>query len=174
MSQTERSRSLGAAIKARRLELGWSQEELAERVAARGDAAFRQSDVSRLELGKVGLPHRERLGRLAAVLDLTPGELLARSGWAGADAAFAREEPRTSPADPAPAPGPVWGEPLPPFAAPTPLAPSPPIRQIEELERLGVAIAEAEATRARARQILARSESLRDLFEHPQRTPPAG
>ena len=51
----DRSVTLGDAIRARRLELGWTQEELAERIAV-GDETFRQSDVSRLERGKVALP----------------------------------------------------------------------------------------------------------------------
>ena len=75
--------TLGEAIKARRLELGWSQEELAQRMIDHGDVTFRQSDVSRLERGKVVLPHRERLEHLAAVLGLSLGEILARSGWSG-------------------------------------------------------------------------------------------
>ena len=62
------SSTLGMVIKARRRELGWSQEELAARVAAQGDAAFRQTDVSRLERGKVSLPRRQRLGHIAAAL----------------------------------------------------------------------------------------------------------
>jgi transcriptional regulator with XRE-family HTH domain len=76
-------KTLGKAIKARRLELGWSQEELAQRMIDHGDVTFRQSDVSRLERGKVVLPHRERLEHLAAVLGLSLGEILARSGWSG-------------------------------------------------------------------------------------------
>ena len=81
----EQTRSLGEAIRTRRLELGWSQEELAERI---GDGV-RQADVSRLERGRVTLPRRQRLERIAAALGMSPGELLARSGWAGADVAFA-------------------------------------------------------------------------------------
>ena len=81
-------RSLGATIKACRRELGWTQAELAERVAAHGDWTFRQSDVSRLERRLVTLPHRERLIHIAAVLGVPLGELLACSGWAGADTAF--------------------------------------------------------------------------------------
>jgi len=73
--------SLGDVIRRRRLEFGWSQEELAARVGAQGDDV-RQSDISRLELGKVGLPRRSRLERIAAALDMPLGELLARSGWA--------------------------------------------------------------------------------------------
>lgn len=162
MPETEAGRSLGSAIKARRLELGWSQEELAERVAAHGDPAFRQSDVSRLERGKVGLPHRDRLARIAAVLDLTPGELLARSGWAGAEAAFSAGGQATDRAVPAEADvaavldvqaGPAF------FSTPG-LAP------VEESPvNLSSVIAEAVATRARAQQILMRSEALREAYE---------
>lgn len=99
MSASAAPLTLGAAIRARRQELGWSQEELAERVAEHGDQTFRQSDVSRLERGKVGLPRRERLEHLAATLDLPLGDLLARSGWTGAAAAFVprREENRAAP-----------------------------------------------------------------------------
>ena len=82
-----RANTLGRTIRERRCALGWTQEELAERVANRGDEAFRQSDVSRLERGKVGLPRRDRLERVAGVLGLSVGELLARSGWAGAETA---------------------------------------------------------------------------------------
>ena len=65
-----------------------------------GDDAFRQSDVSRLERGKVGLPHRDRLSLIAAVLGLSPGELLARSGWSGADRVFSTADPRSHPITP--------------------------------------------------------------------------
>ena len=75
--------TLGEAIRTRRLKLGWSQEELAQWVVDHGDVTFRQSDVSRLERGKVILPHRERLEHIAAVLGLSLGEMLARSGWSG-------------------------------------------------------------------------------------------
>jgi len=69
-------------VQRRRLELGLTQEQLAERV---GDGA-RQAEISRLEHDRIGLPRRHRLERLAAALDLSLGELLAGSGWAGADA----------------------------------------------------------------------------------------
>jgi hypothetical protein len=39
---TKVRRSLGASTKACRRELGWNQEELAERVAAHGDGTFEQ------------------------------------------------------------------------------------------------------------------------------------
>ena len=79
--------TLGEVIRRRRQELGWSQEELAERASVDGDEV-RQSDVSRLEAGKVALPRRARLERIAAALGLPLGDLLARSGWAGAVESF--------------------------------------------------------------------------------------
>ena len=75
---------LGAVIRARRIELGLTQEELAARIGGEGEYV-RQSDVSRLERGRVGLPRRARLERIAAALGLPAGEVLARSGWAGAE-----------------------------------------------------------------------------------------
>ncbi|MEA2511933.1 MAG: Helix-turn-helix domain [Thermomicrobiales bacterium] len=79
--------TLGTVIKERRLALGLTQEELAERI---GDGV-RQAEVSRLERDRISLPRPQRLRRIALALDLLPGELLARSGWAGADAAFIRQ-----------------------------------------------------------------------------------
>ena len=81
--------TLGLMVRQRRLELGWTQEELAQRI---GDGV-RQADVSRLERGGVGLPRRERLMSIAAALELTPGELLVRSGWAGASGLAAQPIP---------------------------------------------------------------------------------
>jgi transcriptional regulator with XRE-family HTH domain len=69
------------------MELGWSQEELAERIST-DDEYVRQSEISRIESGRVVLPRRRRLELLAAALNLPLGELLANSGWAGADRAF--------------------------------------------------------------------------------------
>jgi transcriptional regulator with XRE-family HTH domain len=60
---------------------------LAERVSTDGEYV-RQSEISRIENGRITLPRRERLERLAAVLDLPLGELLARSGWVGAEQHF--------------------------------------------------------------------------------------
>ncbi len=71
------SRSLGEAIRLRRLELGMSQEELAERIGA----DVRQSDVSRLERGKILFPRLERLNQIAAALGLSIGALLIEAGW---------------------------------------------------------------------------------------------
>lgn len=88
MAETGGIPSVGEAVRARRLALGWSQEELAARASGAG-LEVRQSDISRLERGRVALPRRARLERIAAALDLPLGELLARSGWAGAAVAFA-------------------------------------------------------------------------------------
>ena len=71
------SRSLGEAIRLRRLELGMSQEELAERIGP----DVRQSDVSRLERGKILFPRLERLHQIAAALGLSIGTLLIDAGW---------------------------------------------------------------------------------------------
>ncbi len=86
--------ALGSAIKARRTALGWTQEELAARISADGEYV-RQSEISRIENGRIALPRRERLERLAVVLNMPLGELLARSGWAGAEEHF------STPASPA-------------------------------------------------------------------------
>jgi transcriptional regulator with XRE-family HTH domain len=69
---------LGETIRARRIALGLTQEQLAERI---GDGV-RQAEVSRLEAGRVVQPRRSRLEKIALALDLPMGELLARSGWA--------------------------------------------------------------------------------------------
>jgi transcriptional regulator with XRE-family HTH domain len=71
------SRSLGEAIRLRRLALGMSQEELAERIGP----DVRQSDVSRLERGKILFPRLERLHQIADALGLSIGTLLIDAGW---------------------------------------------------------------------------------------------
>lgn len=71
------SRSLGDAIRLRRLELGISQEELAERIGP----DVRQSDVSRLERGKILFPRLERLNQIATALGMSIGALLIEAGW---------------------------------------------------------------------------------------------
>lgn len=95
MSEPIGSCTLGEVIRARRVEMGLTQEELAERIGA----GCRQAEISRLERGKVGLPRRARLERIAAALGLPMGELLSRSGWAGADAALGRVAERPPPDD---------------------------------------------------------------------------
>jgi transcriptional regulator with XRE-family HTH domain len=93
------ARTLGQVIRSRRLALGMTQEELAERI---GDGV-RQAEVSRLECDRVSLPRRRRLMRIAEALQIPLGELLASAGWAGADTVFRAQE------DTAVAPAPVVG-----------------------------------------------------------------
>lgn len=90
------AQTLGAAIRARRIELGWTQEELAERIGG----GVRQADVSRLERDRITLPRRERLEAMANALGVTAGELLARSGWAGADEILPTRAPVPAAASP--------------------------------------------------------------------------
>ena len=66
----------------RRMDLNLTQEDLAERVGE----GVRQSEISRLERNHVTLPRRQRMEQLAAALDIPIGILLARLGWAGAEA----------------------------------------------------------------------------------------
>lgn len=84
ISSRPTSATMGSAIRTRREELGLTQEELAARIGG----GIRQSEISRLERGRVTLPRRARLEAIAAALNLPVGELLARSGWAGAGDAF--------------------------------------------------------------------------------------
>jgi len=76
------TQTLGQAIRQRRVELGMTQEQLAVLIGE----GVRQSEVSRLERDRIMLPRRERMEHIAAALDLKIGELLAMSGWAGAEA----------------------------------------------------------------------------------------
>jgi transcriptional regulator with XRE-family HTH domain len=73
--------TLGKFIRRRRMELGLTQEQLAERVGN----GVRQAEISRLEHDRVVLPRRPRLEQLAEALDTPIGVLLARSGWVGAE-----------------------------------------------------------------------------------------
>lgn len=61
---------IGERIKARRLSLGWSQRELAEKMGYKN-----HSVIARVEAGKVDLP-QSRLDQFAQVLGLTHGYLL--------------------------------------------------------------------------------------------------
>lgn len=144
--------SLGAAIKARRQQLGWSQEELAQRVAACGDGTFRQSDVSRVERGKVTLPHRARLAHIAAVLGLPLGELLARSGWMGAELMVPARASVAS--GPAPADERADGGEAMPAAGAWAVP-----RLLDERRRATALIAQAQATRERSLELVQRCEA---------------
>lgn len=61
---------IGDRIKARRISLGWSQRDLAERMGYKN-----HSVVARVEAGKVDLP-QSRLDQFAKVLGLSHGYLL--------------------------------------------------------------------------------------------------
>lgn len=63
---------IGDRIKARRIELKWSQRDLAERMGYKN-----HSVVARAEAGQVDLP-QSRLTQFAQVLGVTPGYLM---GW---------------------------------------------------------------------------------------------
>lgn len=94
------SPTLGMLIRQRRLELGLTQEALAERIGA----GVRQAEISRLEHDRVTLPRKARLENIARALDLSVGTLLVRSGWAGVREEFgpvASEAPRSAPEPPA-------------------------------------------------------------------------
>lgn len=78
------TQTLGRAIRAHRIDKGWTQEELAKRV----EGGMRQAEVSRLEIGRVTLPHHDRLEAIARALGVPVGELLEQAGWNGADDAF--------------------------------------------------------------------------------------
>ena len=152
------ARSLGQVIRRERLARGWTQEALAARIGGE-DGFVRQSEVSRLERGQVGLPRRARLERIAAALDLSLGDLLARSGWGGAAAAFA------PPAGIAVAPRATiepWSESAPaaspaPSAAHDDLLPGGPAAEPDQspgAARLRSALARAHETRAASAAIL--------------------
>jgi transcriptional regulator with XRE-family HTH domain len=81
--------TLGKFIQRRRIELGYTQEQLAEKIGP----TCRQAEVSRLENDGVALPRRQRLEQIAIALDVSIGELLARSGWAGAEDMFDLDGP---------------------------------------------------------------------------------
>ena len=69
--------TLGQFIRANRLALGMTQEDLAERI---GDAV-QQSDISRLERDHIALPRRDRLEAIAEALEVSLGDLLMSTGW---------------------------------------------------------------------------------------------
>ena len=87
--------TLGAFIRRRRLELGLTQETLAEMIGG----GVRQAEISRLEHDRVMLPRRHRLEQIATALDVPIGELLVRSGWTGAEEIDAPNESHQSEID---------------------------------------------------------------------------
>jgi transcriptional regulator with XRE-family HTH domain len=157
--------TLGEVVRQRRRQLGWSQEELAARISSDGDDV-RQSDISRLELGKVGLPRRARLQRIAAALGMSAGELLARSGWALGSVESSAPSSAAGPNLAAPAAAranvrlsvAMW-----PTAESAPSAPS----AAETIVRLHDAIAEARLTMARSAAALDRARAIYDRTARP-------
>ena len=153
--------TLGATIRARRIELGWSQEELAERISG-PDGLVRQSEISRLELDKVGLPRRARLERIAAALGLPLGELLVRSGWNAADAAVLPPKRATPPEPDRPLPAPDARTP-PLLAAPPGTMPEPP----ETVARLRAALDRARDLRLQTASALDQARRTYELANGP-------
>jgi transcriptional regulator with XRE-family HTH domain len=152
------SSTLGAVIRDRRRQFGWSQEALAARVVANGDTAFRQTDVSRLERGKVSLPRRERLGHIAAALGFSLGELLMRSGWID-DEIVPGSRPQSAP----PAP-------LEPFAASwtwpaVARHPETEVARVADRSPLGELIARSEKIRRDSREVLQQCEATRARYD---------
>ena len=121
---------------------------------------MRQSDISRIERGKVGLPRRARLARIAAALELPLGELLARSGWVGADTVFAAERRPRRPVDP-----PAMLDRLPvPVATTAPPAPARTVRS-QDLQAASDHAHELEAWSA---DLLRRSAATMETASRPQ------
>jgi transcriptional regulator with XRE-family HTH domain len=73
--------NLGKAVRRRRMELGLSQIELAERMKGN----VQQADISRIERGYLPWPRLDLIHDLAAALSISPVELIALSGWMTAD-----------------------------------------------------------------------------------------
>jgi transcriptional regulator with XRE-family HTH domain len=68
--------ALGTFIRHRRQHLGLTQQQLSVRVGLGTEQAY----ISRLEQGQVTLPRWARLRALAAALEVSPGDLLLRTG----------------------------------------------------------------------------------------------
>lgn len=69
---------IGERIKARRMELGWTQRDLAKRMGYKNHSA-----VARAESGQVDLP-QSKVEQFAKVLCVTPGYLM---GWVNKETA---------------------------------------------------------------------------------------
>ena len=75
-TDAETNKMIGAIIRRRRIELGLSQEELAERCGFRS-----KSSINKMEAGVQGLP-QSKIIAVAKALETTPGYIL---GWEGVE-----------------------------------------------------------------------------------------
>jgi transcriptional regulator with XRE-family HTH domain len=69
------AQALGAMLRARRKELGYSTYQLADA------AGVRNSTVVRIELGRFAAPSPEKLARFAEELEMSLGEVYAKAGY---------------------------------------------------------------------------------------------
>ena len=75
-TDAETNKMIGAIIRRRRIELGLSQEELAERCGFKS-----KSSINKMEAGVQGLP-QSKIIAVAKALETTPGYIL---GWEGVE-----------------------------------------------------------------------------------------
>ncbi len=75
ITMQEMTEELGRLIASRRDAIGMTQDELAARIGSR------QSYVSQLEQGKIGLPGVKRLSQISFALNISISELLMNSSW---------------------------------------------------------------------------------------------
>lgn len=80
--EASRALTLGALLRKRRREHGYTLNQLAQRIP------MSPSNLSRLELGSQGPPADEVIERIAKALDADPGELLRAAGRLGGGQAF--------------------------------------------------------------------------------------
>lgn len=80
--EANRALALGALLRKRRRERGYTLDQLARRIP------MSASNLSRLELGSQGPPADEVIERIAVALDTDPGELLQAAGRIGDGQSF--------------------------------------------------------------------------------------
>jgi transcriptional regulator with XRE-family HTH domain len=80
--EASRALTLGALLRKRRRERGYTLDQLAKRIP------MSASNLSRLELGSQGPPADEVIEQIARALDADPGELLQAAGRIGDSQAF--------------------------------------------------------------------------------------
>lgn len=82
--EASRALTLGALLRKRRREHGYTLDQLARRIP------MSASNLSRLELGSQGPPADEVIERIARALNADPGELLQAAGRIGDSQTFER------------------------------------------------------------------------------------